>query len=177
MTAPLPDNRGLDNHGLDNHRLDRLDRLILNAVQSDFPVAARPYAVLAERLNAAHGLGLTEQEISGRLQTLRRDGFIRRLGAVFEARTLGYRSSLCAARVPDEKLDLCRDLVNQAPQVTHNYLRSGELNVWFTFTCRHPEELDEFLANLRQAAGLDEINILETENTFKIKVNFQLQDG
>jgi DNA-binding Lrp family transcriptional regulator len=60
--------------------LDSLDRLILNAIQSGFPVAARPYAALAARLNEAHNLNLTEDEMLGRVTALRQDGFIRRLG-------------------------------------------------------------------------------------------------
>jgi DNA-binding Lrp family transcriptional regulator len=155
--------------------LSQLDRLILNAVQGDFPVAARPYAVLAERLNQTSGLNLTEEEVHARLQSLRDDGFIRRLGAVFNARDLGHRSTLCAARVPADKLALYRDLTDQAPQITHNYLRTGEINAWFTFTWRKPEELDGFLERLKEAVGLEDILVLDAEKIFKIKVDFQFQ--
>ena len=172
MTSPEPDRPPQP----ESRRLDRLDRLILNAAQSGFPVAARPYAVLAESLNQAHGLELTAEEVFSRVRALRRDGFIRRLGAVFNAQPLGYRSSLCAARVPAEKMDLFRELVNQAPQVTHHYLRSGELNAWFTFTCRRRKDLDEFLKNLKETVGLDELYVLDGENTFKIKVDFRFRD-
>ena len=154
--------------------LSRLDRLILNAVQSGFPVAAKPYAVLAERLSQDAGLNLTEEEVHARITALRREGFIRRLGAVFDARKLGYRSTLCAARVPASKLDLFRALTGQAPQITHNYLRTGEINAWFTFTSQRPEELEEFLARLKETAGLEDILVLEAERVFKIKVDFQL---
>jgi DNA-binding Lrp family transcriptional regulator len=155
--------------------LDHLDRLLLNAVQSDFPVAARPYAVLAERLNRAEGLNLTEEEILARLLALRRRGIIRRLGAVFNARDLGYQSTLCAARVPADKLAVFKALTDRAPQITHNYLRAGEINAWFTFTSRRPEELDEFLKRLGEAAGLAEIMVLDAEKVFKIKADFHFQ--
>jgi DNA-binding Lrp family transcriptional regulator len=157
--------------------LDHLDRLILNAVQSDFPVAAKPYAVLAERLNRIAGLALTEEEVHARFLALRRSGIVRRLGAVFNARDLGYRSTLCAARVPDDKLDLFKTLTDQAPQITHNYLRAGEINAWFTFTSDRPEELDEFLTRLKGEAGLEDILVLDAERVFKIKVDFQFRTG
>ena len=156
--------------------LDHLDRLILNAVQSDFPVEARPYAVLAERLNRAAGLDLTEDDVQARLLALRQKGIVRRLGAVFNARDLGYQSTLCAARVPADKLALFRNLTGQAPQITHNYLRTGEMNAWFTFTSRGPEELDEFLARLKEEAGLAEVLVLEAEKIFKIKVDFKFRE-
>jgi len=157
--------------------LDHLDRLILNAVQDDFPVAARPYAVLAEHLNDRTGLSLTEEEVHVRLLALRRSGIIRRLGAVFNARDLGYQSTLCAARVPDDKLALFQTLTSQAPQITHNYLRAGEINAWFTFTSRRPEELDEFLKRLKEVVGLEEVLVLDAERVFKIKVDFQFRTG
>jgi DNA-binding Lrp family transcriptional regulator len=155
--------------------LYNLDRLLLNAVQSGFPVEARPYAVLAESLNRAEGLSLTEEEVLARLSALRRRGIIRRLGAIFNARDLGYQSTLCAARVPADKLAVFQALTEEAPQITHNYLRAGEMNAWFTFTSRRPEELDDFLKRLREALGLSEILILDAERDFNIKVDFQFR--
>ncbi len=156
---------------------NRLDRMILNAIQRDFPVEGRPYAALSARLNEGHpSLNLDENTVFERVRALRRHGFIRRLGAVFTAAKLGYRSVLCAARVPEDKIDLFGGLVSQAPQVTHNYLRSDAWNIWFTFTCREPEELDRFLADLKKESGVDQVCVLEAEKTFKIKVNFQFSD-
>jgi DNA-binding Lrp family transcriptional regulator len=155
--------------------LGHLDRLILNAIQTDFPITARPYAALAERLKRTAGLALTEEEIHARLLALRQKGIIRRLGAVFNARDLGYQSTLCAARVPTDKLALFQALTDQTPQITHNYLRDCEMNVWFTFTSQGPEELDNFLGRLREALGLEEILVLDAEKVFKIKVDFKFR--
>ncbi|MDR0882399.1 MAG: Lrp/AsnC family transcriptional regulator [Candidatus Adiutrix sp.] len=156
--------------------LDRPDRLILNSIQENFPVASRPYQALAERINAAHQQSLTEEEVHARVMALKKGGFIRRLGAVFNAGPLGYYSTLCAARVAPERLELFSGLVNRAPQVTHNYLRSGGLNVWFTFTANSPEDLDVFLAGLERDSGVEDILTLEAARLFKIKVNFQFNE-
>jgi DNA-binding Lrp family transcriptional regulator len=75
--------------------------------------------------------------------------------------------------VPPDKLEKIAELVNAAPQVTHNYLRSDELNLWFTFTTRYPGELETFLARLKETGGLAEIYALDTEKLFKIKVDFR----
>jgi Transcriptional regulators len=157
-------------------QLDRLDRLILNTIQGGFPVDARPYRVLAERLSAEHSLELSEDEVLTRVSAMKRNGFIRRLGAIFNAAPLGYRSTLCAARVPEDKLMLFSGLVNQAPQVTHNYLRSDDLNIWFTFTSDQPLELTNFLNWLKTESGVEEIHVLEAEKLFKIKVDFKFSD-
>lgn len=148
--------------------LDSLDRLILNSIQEGFPVAPRPYDVLAARL----GVGLTGEAVRGRVAALKRNGYIRRLGAVFEAAKLGYASTLCAAKVAPEKVESFAALVNAAPEVTHNYLRAGDLNVWFTFTTNDPARLGRFLDALRPRA--EELHVLEAERLFKIKVGFRL---
>ena len=157
--------------------LDRLDKLILNAIQRDFPVEARPYAVLAERLNREHEVTLTEDELWSRVKALKDDGFIRRLGAVFNAAPLGYRSTLCAARVPKDKLAAVAALVNAAPEVTHNYLRSDELNLWFTFSTNRPEDLPAFLDRIKGQTGIDELHVLDSEKLFKIKVDFKFSEN
>lgn len=161
---------------MNEYRPNKLDRLILNDIQLDFPLESRPYAALALRLNQRHSLNLDEDTVFERVRALRRHGFIRRLGAVFQAGKLGYRSVLCAARVPEDKLELFAALVNEAPEVTHNYLRSNDWNVWFTFTCRQSEELEGFLEDLKKQSGVEDVHILESEKTFKIKVNFKFEE-
>ena len=57
---------------------------------------------------------------------------IRRLGANFTSRKLGYTSTLVAVRVAPDKLEIFVAVVNRYPGVTHNYLRRHRYNVWFT---------------------------------------------
>ena len=66
--------------------LDDLDKRLLNAIQSDFPLAARPYAALAERA------GFTEAEVMARVAALKRGRIIRQIYAIFDTRALGYQS-------------------------------------------------------------------------------------
>lgn len=155
--------------------LDRLDKLILNAIQRNFPVESRPYAALAERLRE-QGEDLSEDQVWSKVKALRNNGFIRRLGAVFNAAPLGYRSTLCAARVPEDRLDAVTALVNAAPEVTHNYLRTDELNLWFTFTTNRPADLPAFLAEITARTGVRDLHVLDSEKLFKIKVDFKFSD-
>ena len=69
-------------------------------------------------------------------------GIIRRLGANFTSRKLGYTSTLCAARVAPESLDHFVAVVNRYPGVTHNYLRRHRYNVWFTLIAESEERLN-----------------------------------
>ena len=148
--------------------MDDLDRSIINIIQSDFPIAPRPYAEVAKRLD------LPEEDILERVRALKEEGIIRRIGASFNSRKLDFSSTLCAARVPEEKVEAFVKTVNRFPGVTHNYLRNSPYNVWFTFIAETMDEIEESLEIIRQETGVVEIRNLPALRTFKIKVDFAL---
>ena len=150
--------------------LDATDRRILDIIQTDFPLAPRPYAVLGERL------GLPEEEVFARVRALREKKIIRRLGANFQSAKLGFVSTLCAARVPEEKLEAFIAAVNAEPGVTHNYLRDHAYNVWFTLISPSVEERAAVLASLEGRTGVAILNLPATR-LFKIRVDFRMGDG
>lgn len=148
--------------------LDEADRAILNRVQSDFPITARPYLAIAEEL------GLAEDDVLARVRRLRQAGIIRRIGGNFVPGKLGYVSTLCAARVPGEKVAHFAEVVNRNPGVTHNYLRENEFNVWFTFIAPSMEEIESRLREIALETGVDEILNLPATAVFKIKAQFEV---
>ncbi|MBW1992440.1 MAG: AsnC family transcriptional regulator, partial [Deltaproteobacteria bacterium] len=115
--------------------MDPLDRAILNEIQSHFPIVSRPYEEVGRRV------GASEAEVLRRVQRLYDAGVIRRIGANFTSRKLGYTSTLCAAEVPAEELERFAEVVNRYPGVTHNYLRRHRYNVWFTLIAESEERL------------------------------------
>jgi DNA-binding Lrp family transcriptional regulator len=98
-------------------------------------------------------------------------GVIRRIGANFTSRKLGYTSTLCAAQVPPERLPHFVEVVNRYPGVTHNYLRRHHFNVWFTLIAESLERLDQILAEISEASGVEVLS-LPAQEVFKIKVDF-----
>ncbi len=146
--------------------LDDLDRAILNEIQSQFPLVSRPYAEVARRV------GASEAEVLGRVQAMFDSGVIRRIGANFTSRKLGYTSTLVAARVPPEQLGKFVQAVNHYPGVTHNYLRRHHYNVWFTLISDSEARLQQILAEISRETGVEEILSLPARKIFKIKVDF-----
>jgi len=149
-------------------KLDDLDRAILNEIQSHFPIVSRPYAEVGGRVEAS------EEEVIRRVKNMTEAGVIRRIGANFTSRKLGYTSTLCAAQVPEELLTRFAQVVNRYPEVTHNYLRRHRYNVWFTLIAESTERLDQILAEISKASGVKEILSLPAREVFKIKVDFPL---
>ncbi len=75
------------------------NREILNNIQVDFPIDSRPYKILAQKL------GLHEDDLIQRINQMKEDLLIRRIGGNFSPDRLGYYSTLCAAKVPDDKIE------------------------------------------------------------------------
>ena len=146
--------------------LDRQDRLILNQIQRNFPLTHRPFLALARRT------GMKEKEILARVQRLKELGIIRRIGASFSAGAVGFTSTLCAARVPAEKIKEFAAVVNSYPGVTHNYEREGEYNIWFTLIAPSRRKIGETLQEISRKTGVRRILDLPATKTFKIAVDF-----
>ncbi len=147
--------------------MDTIDRKLLDIIQTGFPVESRPYAILGEKL------GLTEAETLARVRALREQGIIRRLGGNFQSKKLGWRSTLCAAKVPEDQLDAFVAEVNSHPGVTHNYLRDHEFNIWFTFIGPNWDAVCATLEGITQKTGIKILN-MPAEEMFKIKVDFNM---
>lgn len=148
--------------------LDDTEKLILNRIQSDFPICPRPYLAIAEEL------GLTEKKVLGYIAKLKQKGIIRRIGGNFGPEKLGFFSTLCAAKVPEDKIDFFAETVNRYPGVTHNYQRDNEFNIWFTFIAPSRAEIEENLARISEVTGVTEILNLPATKLFKIRAHFKL---
>jgi len=149
-------------------RLDDADKKILNRIQSDFPMESKPYLALAAEF------GLSEKEVLERVTRLKRDGIIRRIGANLTPARLGFVSTLCAAAVPEDRIDTFARCVNRYDGVTHNYVRQGTFNVWFTFIAPSMEEIESRLVAIAEETGIEKILNLPTTRVFKIRAQFDL---
>ncbi|MDM8521743.1 AsnC family transcriptional regulator [Desulfococcaceae bacterium HSG8] len=148
--------------------LDDTDKAILNRIQSDFPITSSPYASIAD------DLGLSHTDVLRRVARLKENGIIRRIGGNFFPYKLGFVSTLCAAKVPEDKIDFFAETVNLYPGVTHNYQRDHEFNIWFTFIAPSMEEIESNLEKISQETGISEIFNLPAIKVFKVKAHFDL---
>ena len=148
--------------------MDDIDRTIINEIQSDFPITPRPYREVGQRFD------ISEHEVLERVKKLKIDGIIRRIGGNFDSRGLNFTSTLCAARVPEEKMDQFIHLVNNYQGVTHNYLRNHDYNVWFTFIAPDMHYIESALKEISRVTGVTEIRNLPAVKMYKIKVDFEV---
>jgi siroheme decarboxylase len=148
--------------------LDDIDKTIINRIQSNFPITSRPYLTLADEMD------LTEKEVLDRVGRLKKAGIIRRIGGNFVPAKLGFVSTLCAAKVPPDKVTDFAAAVNRYPGVTHNYQRDNEYNVWFTFISPSVDEIEANLKKIAEDTGVKDILNLPATKVFKIKAQFDV---
>ncbi len=155
----------------------------LVALQRGVPLVGRPFAELGAPC------GLSEAQVVELAARLLASGDARRFGGVFDARRLGYRSALCAMRVPEAELVAVASRVAAVRGVTHAYERGwpAELapdspggpagrawpNLWFTLAAP-AATFETELAALRAACAPHAIDELPALRRFKIDVVFDL---
>ncbi|MGE5508816.1 MAG: hypothetical protein ACM3RP_10090 [Chitinophagales bacterium] len=146
-------------------------RLLLSALQSRFPLVAEPYAALGREV------GWPEAQVREQIGAWQSSGLVRRLGAVFDSRRLGYQSALLAAKVAPSDVAGIALALSAHPGITHNYLRDDAgtgYNLWFTFTAEPGTDLRRAIGELAEAVPLPGLLILSATRLFKIRVEFQL---
>ena len=148
--------------------MDKTDRKILNIIQTEFPVEEEPFKVLGK------AIGISEDDALDRVKKLKERGIIRRIGAVLDTKKMGFASTLCAARVPEERVKEFVDAVNSYSGVTHNYRRSHTYNIWFTFIAQSEEDIDRSLNEISEKTGIDGILNMPVRRKFKIDASFDL---
>lgn len=142
---------------------------LLDLIQEDLPIDPRPYLRLAERL------GATEEEVLAELGALCDEGILRDLSPVLNPKALGSVTTLCCLSVPPDRLEEVATLVSAYEEVTHNYEREHEMNLWFTLVAPSRARIDEILTEVADRTGLGPIHDLPARRVFKLRAVFGSQ--
>lgn len=106
--------------------LTEFDKSLLNLLQGSIALSQRPFRDMAEKL------GSDEQTVIDRINLLKENGYVRRIGAFFNSEKLGYTGTLVAVSVKPDKIASVAEAINKYPGITHNYERECDYNLWFT---------------------------------------------
>ncbi len=141
----------------------------MTLIQKEFPVTKRPFADLAE------SLGGSEDEVLDLYARLKDEKIIRQTSAIFDTKSLGYRSSLVAFKTDD--IEKAAEIINRHPGVSHNYERDNPYNLWFTIAVAPDSRLglEKTVELLAKLSGAQEYIILPTKKMFKISVQLDIK--
>ena len=148
--------------------LTSFDKSLLNLLQGNLPVCSHPFAALAEEL------GTDEQTVLSRVQELKAEGYLSRIGTFFDSNNLGYKGTLVALKVDPDKMQTVAEAVNRYPGATHNYEREGRYNLWFTLLSPNLETEAKILDEVQALNGVEDMLNLKANKKYKINVQFKL---
>jgi DNA-binding Lrp family transcriptional regulator len=112
----------IDNHNIQilqqEVRLSSMDRLVVNTLQQDLPLAPQPFAQMAEQL------GMDEGKFLFRCRSLIKRGIMRRFSAAVNHRKAGFTANAMTCwTVPSEKIETAGRKLALLQTVSHCYER------------------------------------------------------
>ncbi|MDR2944438.1 MAG: AsnC family transcriptional regulator [Methanosarcinales archaeon] len=149
------------------NELDEIDRKLINLIQLNFPVSVHPFEDIAAEI------GSTEEIVTAKLARLKKEGIVRRIGPIINTRGIGGTNTLAAVKVPKDQIDKAAAVINRYEEVSHNYLRNEEYNIWFTVSAPTQDRLDRIISEIQTELNCPLLD-LPTIKQFKIQVNFHV---
>jgi DNA-binding Lrp family transcriptional regulator len=138
----------------------------IRATQGPMPVLSEPYAPAAERL------GVSQDEVLARLESLRERGGLRRVAAILFHRRAGFSANgMGVWKVPEDRILELGTQMAAFRGISHCYQRPTYADwPYSVFTMAHgrsKEECDAILDSIAAATGIEERATLYSSTEFK----------
>jgi len=108
------------------------------------------------------------------MRSLKDGRIVRQISAIFDTKSLGYKSSLVAMRVDPDRISEAARIINEHPGVTHNYERNHQYNLWFTIAVPPTSDLEAVVQRIHEMARAEVTRVMYTLRLFKIGVNLDM---
>ncbi|MEE8419190.1 MAG: hypothetical protein V3S02_03665 [Dehalococcoidales bacterium] len=139
---------------------------LLNLLQSGFPFVSQPFEDLGEQLD------ISGDEVIRQIGKLKSEDIIRQIGPLFEARKLGFRTTLVATRVTGEEYRKAGQVLIDHPGVSHAYERNHHFNLWFTLALQSTVDVNDELEKMFASVDTEAIFSLPATKLFKLRTYF-----
>lgn len=136
--------------------------------QRNFPLVSRPFESISLQED------LNESEVIEFFKCALMEGQIVRVGSVIRAHQIGV-STLCAMKVPKEKLEEVAYFISSLEEVNHNYERDNDFNLWFVLISSSEEGLLELISKIENKTGLKVLD-LRLEEEYFIDLGFKINE-
>lgn len=150
--------------------LTPIHKKLLTRIQEDFPLHERPFKILGEAFS------ISEEEALENIQAMKKSNIIRQVSAIFDTRSMGYKSSLVAAKADSQKILETAKIINDHPGVSHNYRRNHEFNLWFTIAVSPQSRLglEKTVDLIGTLSKVQSIRMMPTLKLYKIGVTLDM---
>lgn len=150
----------------DQSTISELDKKIVRVLQKEFPLVAEPYKQMADEA------GVSVDTFLERVQAMREEKKIRKMGAVLRHREVGFKANVLTVwQVPTDRLDAVARQMAECPSVSHCYDRTTSpdwpYNLYTMIHGQSREECEAIVARLAEATGVQERSMLYTQKEWK----------
>ena len=145
---------------------DELDHEIINALSGDISGSLQPYKDISD------SLGVSEDEVLGRIRGYRESGVLRRMGAMIAHRVAGVDANgMIVWDVPEDRVEKTGAKLTEAPEVTHCYARPRHPEwPYCLYTMVHARTRDEckrVAERLSKEVGVEHYKLVFSTREFK----------
>jgi siroheme decarboxylase len=144
--------------------LDKTDKNILKLAQGDLPVCEEPFALWADEL------GISQEELIGRLKRMKEDGIIRDFKAILRHVEAGVSANAMVTwAVEESRVDEAGEMLAGFDAITHCYERPdfGRFNMFTMIHARTKEDLLKMIKEISEKTGLSDYQIHWSKREFK----------
>jgi DNA-binding Lrp family transcriptional regulator len=147
-------------------QLSEIEKKVLAVIQKGFPNSLNPYEDMATQA------GIDTEEFLHILEKWKKDGALRRAGAIVNQFKAGFgASAMVVWKVDPVKIEKAGQILAGFKEVSHAYEReiakNWPYNLYTMVHCEKIENLKEIVSQMSEAAGIKEYKILLTERELK----------
>ncbi|CAB1080334.1 Siroheme decarboxylase AhbB, alternate heme biosynthesis pathway [Olavius algarvensis Delta 1 endosymbiont] len=146
--------------------LTELEKKIIASIQEDMAITERPYQEISEKL------GLAEEDLLEKLQSLCDRGIIRRFGATLRHQKTGFTANAMAAwQVDETRVEDVGNKLASFKQVSHCYRRNPTptwpFNLYTMIHANNEESCRQTAQKMSREAGVDNYSLLFSRRELK----------
>ena len=146
--------------------LTDIEKKVIALLQTDIPIAERPFLELAEKI------GISEEEFIAIVQDLNDRKMIRRFGATLKHQKSGYKANAMVAwKVAEDRVEEVGSKMAQFREITHCYRRNPapgwKYNLYTMVHAATEEECHALVQRISTTVGENEFSLLFSRQELK----------
>jgi DNA-binding Lrp family transcriptional regulator len=151
------------------------DKAIIRLICQDIPLVKEPFGALARKL------GMRQEEFLERIRAYKKNGFLRKLSAALNHRTIGFRHNAMAVwNIPRGRIDKAGGIMASCAEVSHCYQRKRspgwKYNLYTMIHGKTKRECFDVVRGISRKTACRDYDVLFTRREYKKSAAIYFKD-
>ncbi len=147
-------------------KLSETEKLLINHLQDDLPLVKKPFLEISKKLK------ISELELLKKINIWKKEGIIRRFGAVLNHHKIGMNANAMSVwEVPEDKIKEVSEIMCSIPEITHCYERATnaewKYNVFAMIHSSAEDECRKMAETISLKTGIINYELIYSEKEYK----------